>query len=337
MSRLRSAGGTAWSIFGIVLVVATGLIVFVLLRPMVISLLAALFVAVALSPAVEALVRRRMRRGAAAGLGTLLLIVVGLGVTVLIVKGLAEQWPQISAELGKAVDKLDASLNAAGVPGSPAAAAQRSIQANGAKLLSGLLPALGGLLGTTVDLAIGVFLVLFTTYYLLKDGPAMVLAAGPAVPLPRDLGPQWLAQVGRVIRGYIVGLTLLGVFNAFIVGLGALLLGLPLIFTIVIVTLLGNYIPYLGAWVAGAYAVLIAFASGGASTALIMIVVVVIANGTLQTLLQPFAYGAALNMSPLITLLVTIAGGLLAGVLGVMLAAPVAAIVQHTYRLLRPT
>jgi predicted PurR-regulated permease PerM len=317
------------------LVVIAGILVFILLRPLVIALLAALFIAVALSPAIEALVRRRMRRGVAAGLGTLLVIVVGAGVTVVIVKGLASEWPQIAAQLDKAVERVDASLNAAGVSGSPADAARKSLGANGSGLLSGLLPALGSFLGTTFDLAIGVFLVLFTTYYLLKDGPAMVVAAGPRVPLPGGLGPQWLAQIGRVIRGYLVGLTLLGVFNAIVVGAGALVLGLPLVFTIVIVTLLGNYIPYLGAWVAGAYAVLIALASGGVRAAVIMIVIVCIANGTLQTLLQPFAYGAALNMSPLLTLLVTIAGGLLAGVLGVFLAAPIAAVAQHTYRLLR--
>jgi len=64
-----------------------------------------------------------------------------------------------------------------------------------------------------------------------------------------------------------------------------------------------------------------------------MTLVVIVANGSMQTLLQPFAYGASLQLSPLTTLLVTIVGGLLVGVLGVMLAAPIAAIVQHTVRL----
>jgi len=135
-----------------------------------------------------------------------------------------------------------------------------------------------------------------------------------------------------MLRRYIVGLTALGAFNAVVVGTGAAILRLPLIGSIMVVTLLGNYVPYLGAFFAGAFAVLIALSTGGVDTALWMLLIVVLANGSMQTALTPFAYGAALNISPLTTLLVTIVGGLIAGALGVALAAPVAAIIAHTVR-----
>jgi len=109
-----------------------------------------------------------------------------------------------------------------------------------------LLPALSNLLSTAASVAVEVFVILFATFFLLKDRPEMVPKAGPFVPLKGDLGVRWLAGVGRVLRGYIVGLTVLGAFNAVVVGLGALILGVPLIGTIVIITLLGNYIPYIG-------------------------------------------------------------------------------------------
>jgi predicted PurR-regulated permease PerM len=335
MGELRLAGTKAWSIVGLLLVGAAVIFLLLLLRPLVIALVGALFISVVLYPAVELLVRHRVRRGLAAALGTLLVVVVGLGVTVLVVKGIASQRDQISEELDKAVDQLHQSLDSAGLNGSLAESAQQSLGDSTSTLVFGLLPGLGNLVGTVVSLGIGVFLVLFTTFFMLKDGPSMVSSAGTRMPLRGDLGPRWLAEVGRVLRSYMVGLTLLGAFNAAVVGIGAVVLGVPLIGTILIVTLLGNYIPYLGAWVAGAFAVLIALGSGGVTTALIMIAIVVVANGSLQTVLQPFAYGAALQMSPLLTLLVTIVGGLLAGVFGVMLAAPVVAIIQHTTRLLR--
>jgi predicted PurR-regulated permease PerM len=335
MDGLRRAGAKAWSIVGLVLAGTAITLMLIVLKPVVLALVGALFVSVALSPGVEWLARHRVKRGLAAALGTLVLVATAIGVTVLVVKGLASQWGQISAELDKAVDQLHDRLASAGVDGSLAESAQKSLDAHSQTLMSGILPTLSNLLGTTASIAIGVFVILFTTFFLLKDGPAMVRQAGPFVPLRGDLGPRWLAGVGRVLRGYIVGLTLLGAFNAVVVGLGVIILGVPLIGTIVIITLLGNYIPYLGAWIAGAFTVLIALASGGTETALIMIVVVTVANGSMQTLLQPFAYGASLQMSPLTTLLVTIVGGLLAGVLGVMLAAPITAIIQHTVRLLR--
>ena len=97
---------------------------------------------------------------------------------------------------------------------------------------------------------------------------------------------------------------------------------MPLIGTIAVVTFLGAYIPYLGAWAAGGFAVLIALGGGGADAAGGMIVVELLANGVLQQLVQPFAMGAALGIHPLAVLVVTIAGGALFGTVGLILAAP---------------
>ena len=55
------------------------------------------------------------------------------------------------------------------------------------------------------------------------------------------------------------------------------------------------YIPYIGAFFAGAFAVVIALGSEGTTTALIMLVVVILANGALQQIVQPIAYGATLG------------------------------------------
>ena len=89
------------------------------------------------------------------------------------------------------------------------------------------------------------------------------------------------------------------------------------------------YIPYLGAWSAGAFTVLIALGSQGTDAALIMIVIVLLANGLLQQLIQPVAYGAALGIHPLAVLIVTIAGGALFGTIGLVLAAPLTSAATH--------
>ena len=124
------------------------------------------------------------------------------------------------------------------------------------------------------------------------------------------------------LRGYFLGVTIVAAFNAVVVTLGALVLGVPLIGTIAAVTFFGAYIPYLGAWAAGAFAVLIALGSSGTDAAAGMIVVQLLANGVLQQLVQPFAMGAALGIHPLAVLIVTIAGGALFGTIGLILAAP---------------
>ena len=97
---------------------------------------------------------------------------------------------------------------------------------------------------------------------------------------------------------------------------------MPLVGTIVAVTFIGGYIPYIGAWSAGVFAVLLALGGAGTDAAGGMIVVQLLANGALQQLVQPFAMGAALGLHPLAVLIVTIAGGALFGTVGLILAAP---------------
>jgi predicted PurR-regulated permease PerM len=130
------------------------------------------------------------------------------------------------------------------------------------------------------------------------------------------------ARVLQSLRGYFVGVTAVAVFNALIVMLGAFVLGVPLIGTIGAVTFLGAYVPYLGAWSAGVFGVLVALGGAGTDAAIGMIVVQLLANGVLQQLVQPIAYGAALGIHPLAVLIVTIAGGALFGAVGLILAAP---------------
>jgi putative heme transporter len=114
-----------------------------------------------------------------------------------------------------------------------------------------------------------------------------------------------------------------------VVTLGALILGVPLVGTIAVVTFLAAYIPYLGAWSAGAFAVLIALGGAGTDAAIGMAVIQLLANGLLQQLVQPIAYGAALGIHPLAVLVVTIAGGALFGAVGLILAAPLTSAVTR--------
>jgi hypothetical protein len=118
--------------------------------------------------------------------------------------------------------------------------------------------------------------------------------------------------------------------NGAVVGLGALLLGVPLAGPIAIVTFVTSYIPFFGAFFAGAFAVLVALGAKGLSVALAMLAITLLANNTLQNLLEPVAFGRTLRLHPLTVLLVTTAGTLLFGVLGATLAAPVTAVTLRT-------
>jgi predicted PurR-regulated permease PerM len=134
-----------------------------------------------------------------------------------------------------------------------------------------------------------------------------------------------------VPRGAGAALVLLAVV-AVVVGTAALIIGVPLAGTIAVVTFAGAYIPYIGAWSAGAFSVLVALGGSGTDAAITMAVVQLLANGILQQLIQPIAYSAALGIHPLAVLIVTIGGGALFGAAGLILAAPLTSAVTRISR-----
>ncbi len=69
--------------------------------------------------------------------------------------------------------------------------------------------------------------------------------------------------------------------------------------------------------------------SEGTQTALIMLVIVLLANGLLQNIVQPIAFGATLRMNPLLVLIATIGWGSIFGMLGLILGAPLTSAAIH--------
>ncbi len=136
----------------------------------------------------------------------------------------------------------------------------------------------------------------------------------------------------RSLRRYFLGVTYVAAFNAIVVGIGAYLLDVPLAGTIAVVVFVTAYVPFIGAFVSGAFAVMLALASQGTSTALIMLVIVILANGLLQNIVQPIAFGATLDLNPLVVLVVTIGFGAIFGMIGMVLAAPLTSAGVHISR-----
>ena len=136
-------------------------------------------------------------------------------------------------------------------------------------------------------------------------------------------------NIAKSLRSYFLAVTIIAAFNAILIGGAALILGVPLAGTIAVVTFVGAYVPFVGAWVAGGFAVLIALSTGSTSDALIMAVVALLANGILQQMIQPFVMGATLSLNPLVVLVVTIGAGCLFGMIGLTLAAPLTSAAVH--------
>ena len=216
--------------------------------------------------------------------------------------------------------------------GVSAADAQKA-KADASSSLSGAFHALLDGVGTGVkvlgSLAIFASFAALSLFFLLKDGPQIRRWAERHMGVPHAVGRTITDRTLQALRGYFTGVTAVAAFNAIVIGLGALVLDVGHVGAIMLVNFAAAYIPYLGAWSAGAFTVLLTLGSQGTTAALIMAVIVLLANGMLQQLIQPIAFGAALGIHPLAVLIVTIAGGSLFGMIGLVLAAPLTAAATH--------
>jgi predicted PurR-regulated permease PerM len=319
---LRDLGFSSWLLvgFGAALVALVWLLS--LTETIVLPVITAGIIAAVASPLVDWLRRLGAPRGIGAALVMLAIVLLALGVGLLVLVGIASEASSLSAGLREGAGQLQSWAQDLGVKETTAQHANADTSAG----LSGAFTALThGLLGGIDRLAsLAVFLsfTALSLFFLLKDGPAIGSFVERHLGVPVPVAHTILGRLAGSMRGYVLGVTIVALWSALIVGAGALVLGVPLVGTIAVVTFLGGYVPYVGAWVAGGFAVLIALGGSGTEVAIAMAVVVLLANGVLQQLVQPIAYGAALRLHPLVVLIATIAGGCLFGTVGLVLAAP---------------
>jgi len=296
----------------------------------------ALIVSVVAVP-VNRILGRHMPRALAAALVLLAVVAVVILIVVIVVAGITGQSAELSARAAAGADKLQGWLKSLGVDSSSAAGATSTAKSAAPQMISTLTHGIVHGIRGLASVLFGLSFAALGTFFLLKDGPEMRRALDRHVGLPEPVANTISSSVITSLRGYFRGVTIVAAFNGVVVGLAALLLDVPLAGTIAVVTFVTAYIPYIGAVVAGAFAVLLALGAHGTGIAVAMLVVVILANGLLQNLFQPFAMGAALHLNPLVVLVVTIGAGCLFGMLGLVLAAPlVSAAVRIASELNRP-
>jgi putative heme transporter len=319
---LRDMGFSAWLLVGVALALVGAIWLLALTETIVMPVLTAGIIASVAVPIVDWLGRRRIPRGIGAVIVFLLIVAVGVGVGLLVLAGIASEADALSERLRGGASEIESFVRDLGVQAGTAANANRDASAGVSAGFEALTHGLVGGVDKLASLAVFLSFTALSLFFLLKDGPTIGSFVERHMGVPVPLAHSILGRVAGSLRGYFVGVTVVAAWSALIVGAGSLLLGVPLVGTIAVVTFLGGYIPYIGAWTAGAFAVLIALGDQGPETALALAVIVLLANGVLQQLVQPIAYGAALGLHPLAVLIVTIAGGCLFGTVGLVLAAP---------------
>ncbi len=188
-------------------------------------------------------------------------------------------------------------------------------------------------LSSVFSFIVGVLIGVFLLFYVLKDWHIIRdWVAGHLGNIPPDLGAGIINDATRAIRSYFAGLAITAAPVAIIIGVAMLILDIPLAFTVILVTFVTSFIPYLGAIVSGAFAVLVALGAAGVREAIIVLIVVLVAQNVVQTLMLTKVTSDKLRIHPIVNLGSTVIGATLAGVIGATLSAPAVATAMSVSR-----
>jgi putative heme transporter len=330
---LRNLGFSSWLLVGFVLIIVGLIWLLGETSTIVMPVILATVLGAVAGPAVGWLERHRVPRVGGAILVLLGLVAIGVLIFCLVFGGISAQSGDISAKLDKSLDKIQGWLSDVGVDNAQSAkeGVQEAAPEIRTTLLGGVAAGVDGLKSLLFFLAFATL----STLFVLKDGPVMRRFINRHMGVPEPDAEVVTTNIAKSLRSYFLAVTIIAAFNAIVIGGTALILGVPLAGTIAVVTFVGAYVPFVGAWVAGGFAVLIALSTGSTSDALILAVVALLANGVLQQLIQPFVMGATLSLNPLVVLVVTIGAGALFGMVGLTLAAPLTSAAVHIANELR--
>jgi predicted PurR-regulated permease PerM len=176
---------------------------------------------------------------------------------------------------------------------------------------------------------VGAFIALFILYFILAEWDSLTQWVATNLGVPQDLGEGIVADATRSFRDYFYVLTLASLPVAIMVWVAALVMSVPLAFTIALVTFVTSYVPYIGALISSVFALLIAFGSGGIVPALVMLIVILVAQNVVQPIVQRQLERNALDLHPIVGFGSTIVGSVLFGILGATLSAPAVAMVMR--------
>ncbi|MGW0324160.1 AI-2E family transporter [Nocardia sp. NPDC055165] len=295
----------------------------------------AVVVTTILWPLTRWLIRRKLPPALAASITLLGFVALLAGVVASIVPSVADQAPQLADKATDGVNQVRGWIQ--GPPlrirdeqlDSAVEAIIGRLQSSGAQIANGVFTGVS----TATSLLITLFLVLVLVFFFLKDGPRFL---------------PWMHQVfgnrsGRHVEavlervwatlgGFIRTQAIVSMVDAVLIGASLFILDVPLALVLSVITFIGGFIPMVGAFVAGALAVLVALVGNGLTTALIVLGIVIAVQQLEGNVLQPVLQSRSMELHAVIVLLAVTAGGSLYGITGAFLAVPVVAMIAVIIR-----
>jgi predicted PurR-regulated permease PerM len=322
---------TVLQVAGVLLGVATALWVVWISRRVITWVLVALFLALALDPAVRFLQARGVRRrGAAAAVIYVAAILVVALMAALLVPPLVDQ----ADGLGDAAPDYVSDITAGRGPLGFLERDYKIVEKVRAATDSGGGSLVGGA-GTVLEVGrgvvtaiVGFITIVFLTLFMILEGPAW-MERGLGL-MPAQSRPRWRNvghRIAQTVSGYVTGNLLLSVIAGVSSTVALLIVGVPFALALGLLVAILDLIPLAGATLAGVLLATVGFLTS-LTAGLVMLVFFVLYQQIENHVLQPLVYGRTVQLSPLVVLIAILIGTEVAGVLGALGAIPIAGTLQ---------
>jgi predicted PurR-regulated permease PerM len=323
-------------VLGITLAVAA-LLTFVYLAWHVITwILIALFLALALNPAVEFFQRRGLKRGWASAVVFFIALGAIIGLGFLLVPPLVAQVTDFIEAVPDFVDDLTAGRGPFGFLQEDYQIVDRiqeAIEERGAGGVLGVTEPALAIAQSVVTAVVGAVAIAFLTFFMLLEGPRLVGRFFDF--LPEKSRPGWRRvadDIYRTVGGYVTGNLLISLIAGTAAAVVLFALGSDYAVALAVVVAILDLVPLAGATLAAIIVSAVVFIELGWIQGSIAVVYFIVYQQLENHILQPVIYGRTVQLSPLVVLVAVLIGAELAGILGALAAIPVAGIVQAVGR-----
>jgi predicted PurR-regulated permease PerM len=323
---------TVFLVIGILLAVAITLKVLWISRHVLAWVFIAIFLTLALNPAVDRLERRfGGRRGLATGTVMLTTIAVIAAIGALFIPTLVDQ---VSGFAHKVPDYLHDLTKGKGRLGFLQTKyhlvdkARDALHQGGAQKLFGLTGTAVAITKSVITAVVATVTIIFMTFFMLLEGPSWVERfLGLLRPESRRRWQSVGHDIYRTVGGYVTGNLLISVIAGVSTAIVLLIMGVPYSVALGLVVGILDLIPLAGATVAGIIIASVAFLHSIVA-GIVVVTFFIVYQQVENHLLQPIVYGRTVQLSPLAVLISVLIGAELAGVLGALAAIPVAGTLQ---------
>ena len=323
------------SVLGVILAVAVVLQVLWVTRDILIWVLIALFLAMALNPAVEALVRRNFRRTAAVGIVFVLAIGAIAALSATLIPTLVSEVNDFAEAVPGYVDDLTRGRGPLGFLERDYQIVERirdAIEQSGVSGVLGLSSTALSVTASVVNAVIATLTITFLTLFMLLEGPAWVERIFGL--LPEHAQPRWRkvgGDVYRTVGGYVTGNLAISLVAGVTSTAVLLILDVQYAVALGLLVAILDLIPLAGATIAAILVSTVGFLDS-TRTGIILLVFFLAYQQFENHVLQPLVYGRTVQLSPLVVLIAVLMGAELAGVVGALGAIPIAGAIQVVLR-----